>query len=426
MLTRSKLVEFLHSNKINAFVIFLVVFMVGNYALSQHLRPLNISIIFILIFLGYFFQKDFKWIKPSLSLILFCSVSFVGVTLLNHFSGRLDGIPDHLFKTYRNIINQYIWFLPLLLLPSIFYKSKFKVEYLINSITFVLVFLMFYLFYWGHKLNYGRSALADFFNPIITYDIGLISLSILVLIYAFFIKNNKSYFYLIVSLLCIFLLIMHGSRGTWVGLPAVFLLIGGVYFKTQLKKVLLMYALVFLFVTVNLINPESALVNRIDEFKTDTQELKQQNYQTSSGLRLYMWENSIEIFKQHPITGIGMYEIEHYNCELEKKGLLPQCFQHMHSIYFHELAANGLIGILSLLLTFGVALFYFLRNFFNVKRDREIKNLSLMGFTFVSYYMACGLTEYYLFFYSTTYFFYLFTASIMVLIALRNRSIRLG
>lgn len=185
-------------------------------------------------------------------------------------------------------------------------------------------------------------------------------------------------------------------KRTWVGIPFALLALGIFYFKTQPKKLMLSLSLFICFIVINLAIPNSPLVSRVEHLQSDTQNIQNNNYQNSSGIRLYLWENSIELFKQAPVIGVGMHQIELENCRLYDQGKLPTCFQHMHSIYFHELAANGLIGFIGLLLTFSIAIIFFLKNLFS--RDHQIQNLALTGLIFVIYYMLCGLTEYYLFF----------------------------
>ncbi|WP_151798087.1 O-antigen ligase family protein, partial [Acinetobacter bereziniae] len=264
---------------------------------------------------------------------------------------------------------------------------------------------------WGIMLEFDRGLFSIFFIPVISYDIGFISLTILLLCYSFYSKGKQSYLYLITSLLCMFLLILHGTRGAWVGLLFVFAFLVVFYAKTELKKIILMLSLVICFVGINMIIPNSPLLQRVENFQSDSLNIQNNNYQNSSGIRLFLWGNSIEMFKSKPFTGIGMYDIEAENCRLYERGDLPHCFQHMHSIYFHELAANGLVGLIGLFMTFLVALIYFIKNIF--VKDGLIKNLAITGALFVIYYMCSGLTEYYLFFQNTTYVFYWIVASLM-------------
>lgn len=387
-----------------------------HYMFNASFKNLNISIIFGLMYVFFLYKK--QTIRTNIFLVTFCLIGFVTITLNYHLLSRMELIPQNLYRTYKQLINQYIWFVPLMALPTIYLNSKFKVRYFYQVIFFTVLFLFFYLSYYGIQLGFDRGLFSIFFNPVISYDIGFMSLTLILLCYSFSIKGRVSYCYLILSLLTLFLLILHGSRGTWVGIPFALLTLGIFYFKTQPKKLMLSLSLFICFIVINLAIPNSPLVSRVEHLQSDTQNIQNNNYQNSSGIRLYLWENSIELFKQAPVIGVGMHQIELENCRLYDQGKLPTCFQHMHSIYFHELAANGLIGFIGLLLTFSIAIIFFLKNLFS--RDHQIQNLALTGLIFVIYYMLCGLTEYYLFFKNTTYLFYWVVASLMSFIMIQN------
>lgn len=380
----------------------------------------DVSIVLMLFFFFCAYQK--KVVKPNLSLIVFSASTFILVTLNYHLFSRFDLIPPDLYRTYKHLINQYIWFLPLIALPTIYSFTGFNQNHFSKILNIILVFLVFYLLYWGIALNFDRGNFTNYFNPVISYDITFISIALLGLCFSFLQQGKASYLSLLVSVSALFLLILHGSRGTWVGVPLALLILSIFYYRTQLKKVMLMLILFLVFIFVNLVLPSSPIQERVKHLKQDTENIVQNNFENSSGIRLYLWDNAIDLFKTSPILGVGMSQIEQENCKLQAQGKLPVCFQHQHSIYFHELAANGVVGILALFLTFLSAIFYFIRMFF--LSDQLIKSLAVFGFIFVSYYMLSGLTEYYLFFKNTTYIFYLITASLMSFIIIQESKVR--
>lgn len=409
--------------KLSLLILAMFFFFYFHYIFNESFKYLNISIIFGSIYFFCVYKK--QTIQSHMFLVLFCSIGFFTITLNYHLLSRMELIPAHLYRTYKQLINQYIWFVPLMALPTIYFNAKFKIRYFYQIIFFTVLFLFFYLMYYGIKLKFDRELFSNFFNPVITYDIGLMSLTLILLCYSFSIRGKESYCYLILSILTLFLLILHGSRGTWVGIPFVILALSLFYFKTEFKKLLVCFTLFSCFIIINLAIPHSPMLTRVEHLQADTQNIQKNNYQNSSGIRLYLWENSVELFKQAPVIGVGMHQIEVENCHLYDQGKLPTCFQHMHSIYFHELAANGLVGFIGLFLTFITAILFFLKNLFNP--DHRIQNLALTGLIFVVYYMFCGLTEYYLFFKNTTYLFYWIVASLMsfiILENLRNHSIK--
>lgn len=70
------------------------------------------------------------------------------------------------------------------------------------------------------------------------------------------------------------------------------------------------------------------------------------------GIRRWIeWTKAIEIFTQHPWTGIGWGRFGAYSAELELSGGLPKSpeswlFIHCHNLFFQLLAETGLLGVL--------------------------------------------------------------------------------
>ena len=399
--------------------LFLILFFY--YILNEKFRLWYISIAFSLLYI-HSLKKNIT-IKPNINLLIFCTISILTYTLSYYIFDRLEDLPTNKsLRTYKRIVNQYLWFITFLTLPTLFYFYRFTLKTFYTLVFIAVVFTFLYVSYFNYTFNFNRGLLSNFFNPIITYDIGLTSLSILSLLYSFYLKGKKSYIFLLFSLLAMFSLILHGSRGTWLALPFIYSLILLSYYKQQARKCLTLLLAIFIFISINIILPNSPLKSRINHFNNDTSNIQKNSYQNSTGIRLLLWKNGVELFKTKPILGVGLYQIEENNCKLQMQAKIPQCFHHLHSIYFHELAANGLLGLLGLLTTLLLPFIYFIRNFSNT--NFRLKLLSLSGTSFVFYFAVCGLTEYYLFFLNTTYLYFLITATLISFIQLEKMKIK--
>lgn len=399
-----------------AAVFFMILLFWGHYALNIEFSNQKIAYVILLVVLMMY--RDL--IRPNAYLILFCSISFFTVSMNYYVLNRLEVVSNGLLYTYKNIVYQYIWVIPLIFLPTIYALSKSSVQYFYCLVGFFLFILSIYLAYYGFYFDFNRGEFALFFNPVISYDIGFISLGLIALVYAFSLQNRTSYALLVLSLITIFLLILHGSRGTWLGLPLIFILITWSYYKTALNKICFMWAAIIVFLLINFFWTTSPIFSRIEQFQDDTHMIFQsKNYVNSTGIRFYLWHLALEHFSHAPFNGVGMYQIEQYNCQLYQLDRLPQCFQHLHSVYFHELAANGISGLMGLLITYCSALIFFFKTLFIP--NAYIKNMALSGIAIVLYYMSCGLTEYYLFFTNTTFMFYFLVASLMSFILIAKK-----
>ncbi len=107
--------------------------------------------------------------------------------------------------------------------------------------------------------------------------------------------------------------------------------------------------------------------------------------------RIYMVYTGKEIFKRHPLTGVGANNVKEVY-ELYRHPEAKQANPHLHNNFLQILAERGLLGLLSLVLAFA-ALFYFL-----VRRIRQsdgtAKHITIGSlFVFIGF-LVWGLFEY--------------------------------
>ena len=387
------------------------------YISNHHMAYWRISALILL--LGLFFILTKRSIKPNWQLCIFCLSGFMVYVLNYHILGKLTLIPEQDYDYYRRIINKYALYLPFVLLPTAFFHSGFKAKHFFNILIVTAIYLLVYVNFHSINLAFNREYLAEFFDPIISYDIGAMAIGVLLLSYSFIVKGKKAYWLLILACGSLFTIMLHGSRGTWIGLPLILTILCWQYFKTQKFKCTLMLTLFTLFIGTNVFIPNSPIMNRVDSLQADYQKISQYSYNNSSGIRLMLWQNALQLFESQPLTGVGMYGIQQQNCELKAKGVLPVCFQHQHNIVFQEMAANGLLGLIGLLLSFIIPMGYFLRHLRH--SNALVSNLSISGICLLVYYFCSGMTEYYLFFADITFWFYLAVASLMSFVYLQSK-----
>lgn len=406
--------------KISIGLILLIAIISLYYLFNHNLRLWYFSIFLVLVYFFSLSQK--RHLKPSMSLLIFCLVGAVSITSSYYLFDRFEGVLAHNnVKTYQKIVNQYLWFIAFFTLPTVYCFGKFNARYFFNTFFAINIFSLIYITYQSSRLDFNRGQLAMFFDPIISFDMTFTALALLNLGYAFHLKNKIAYVFIFISCMCVFILMMHGSRGTWMGLPIALFILSCIYLKTQPKKIILISVLSGLFLVANAMLPHSPIWDRVQNLKSDAALIENQSFENSTGTRLLLWENSIELFKQAPIWGVGMYHIEQNNCQFYADQRLERCFQHQHSLFFQELAAHGMIGVLGLLLSFVIPMIYFTRHMWR-QQDAWIKNLATIGIIFVIYHAVSGLTEYYLFFKYPAFLFFFIVASLMSFIQIAKQA----
>ncbi|MFO6419940.1 O-antigen ligase family protein [Hylemonella sp. W303a] len=205
---------------------------------------------------------------------------------------------------------------------------------------------------------------------------------------------------LLLAILSLLACALSATRGSFLAIPvlAVFLLF---LRKDRFHRWLLGLGLIATIIGSLLILRLPSLQEdlRLVEAKQDmTQATGGKNYATSIGARFVMWQSAWEMFKQHPITGVGPGS-GGYSDELDqmlKKGELPpiqQVFNHAHSDIMHTLATSGLLGLIAYLVLIAGPLIFFGRALHRADADAHQRMYAAAGLLVVSSGLCFGLTD---------------------------------
>lgn len=397
------------------FLLFFI--LLTRFMLGKSVDLFNYSVFILILGSIAFFKIG---IIKNYYLIVFSISGFLFITLFDWFFGRVNEVPLNEYNYYFRLINQFLWVTPFFLLPTIFKYYEIKEDVFFKVLFLFLIIFLPYVFYNSVLLGFDRNNLFNFFDPILIYDIIFMMIGIIIFYYSFLLNGVKSYTLLLLSLAVILTLVLHGTRSSWMGLPVAFIIIFLNFYRAKKNIFFLSIGSSLVFMMLNLWNEDSSFYKRIQNFKQDTIAWEQNNYQTSSGLRLKMWEESLKIYNDNKLYGSGVYKIKQHTCNLKEKGEMPQCFQHFHNLFFHLLATNGIIGIIGLFLIFLSSSLFFLKEYIKNSSDLEKRSLPLLGLVLVLYYFICGMAEYSLFFPLPTFIFFLLIGTIFSFLVNRD------
>ncbi|MGL5124372.1 MAG: O-antigen ligase family protein [Fusobacteriaceae bacterium] len=276
---------------------------------------------------------------------------------------------------YRHIFG----FIPLFTISQIKNLKKIKDKvldfsmFILTSYYFVYINLQFFKFLPSNSgsdlryIGFGKGIVVKY-----AYVIGIQC------IYMYFkTLKTKTYknLYLPALLVNLYLLILAGARGAWLGVLASIVLMTIFYIKN--KKITMIGALIILlfFKLISIFERRISYLNFLmNRFKS----ILNTKTDSSNVARLKMWEVSIEKFKETKFLGLGYKNNLKYNS-------LGIDFDHPHSDYFYILSSTGIIGILGY--------FYFLIKVFVISlknKDRDIWLFILGIIIFLSVY---GIVE---------------------------------
>lgn len=175
-------------------------------------------------------------------------------------------------------------------------------------------------------------------------------------------------------------LIINGTRGAWVALAPVFIILMG-YYGLKNKK-LLAICLVFLVIAGGILSTSKNFTYRLRTSIKHTD--------TSTRERYAIWESAFNMFKDHPLLGVGLGQ---YKDNYQKKYILKKAkykkLTHAHNNVMQMLAENGIVGCAGFLT---LVFYIFGKNISDFIKRRCPYSLIIASSTFALFVQ--GLTEY--------------------------------
>jgi O-antigen ligase len=196
----------------------------------------------------------------------------------------------------------------------------------------------------GHK-NYLRPVndlpgadirIPGTFSISMTFAGQLIMVLSLIWSFILFDRSHKNKFPLIVSATCIFFaLIWTYTRSAWLGFGVALLFLGYVKGRKSLLKltvgILICVLLIFLF--------QPSVLQRAESMFSFEQNMD----------RIYIWKSSLDMIKDHPITGIGQGNYNKLSREYQKSYPFkdPPSHAHSHNDLIMITVDRGILGLLA-------------------------------------------------------------------------------
>ena len=231
----------------------------------------------------------------------------------------------------------------------------------------------------GYQAYQGSFRAAGFYGHPMTFG-GFLCIYLPLISVWFFeslkLKNKQTLLSAVVLALALMAWLFNATRGAWVALAPVLLFILG-YYSWCNKKIM---ALCLVLLCVG----GAYLVNN-PRFVQRTASIVSQK-DGSNRARFIFWNESIKVFKEHPVLGVGLGQAK--RVIKESKEYKPW-FTHYHSNIFQMLAENGVIGLVGYLVFMG---YFFLKNFKEFLSEKHPQSLIIAASTLAIFIQ--GITEY--------------------------------
>ena len=295
-----------------------------------------------------------------------------------------------------------IWFSLIVLRPFLGFIVLLSVEkkdtyILIGSLLLSFLIDSVYAIIDGGRANYGYRLNGFYGHPMIYAGFACVSMPIffLGLLLSSFSKLFK-FSVLLIFLFCGYVVLLNGTRGAWLALLICFSLALLVYIRNISIPVLL--AILGSLLLVFSLSTHNTISSRVSSL-TD-----------AGSERIRLWKSSFAMFKDHPVTGVGMgvFKDAYPKKYIHKDSKEPNLTR-AHSNFFQILGENGSTGLTGFFLFFGYLLVWSLIKFIKTREDTYFMAfLSTLGL------MLQGLTEFNLAHSNVMKYFWLMFGSLMV------------
>ncbi len=300
--------------------------------------------LFAITFIFYLFNKKI-FIPKTLLFTFFATLAFLVLHLLSYW---LYGLGNYYHGYYYRLT---------LIIPitCLLLKYEVDIEKVNYSIIITILFSFILAIYQVGYLHVARAGIPFMLNhayqPVNWGDM-LILFSVYLLYYFLYYSPKMPIVYLLAIVLGLSCSILSGSRGGWLGLPFVGIMIICSLTKSWPKRILMIFsfsvvsgALLIIACKYNIFRVGEAYENLQTCFLKNQCIYDPMAGENSLGLRVLMFKNAYQAFKANPLFGVGVGAYTNYIIQLARNGLILPYFQ----FHFNEEPHNEFIRVLSML-----------------------------------------------------------------------------
>ena len=324
-------------------------------------------------------------------------VILILLPIFSFFSaGGIHSFQRALEKSYR--------YLPIFSIP-LFITSERVIKIILSlfSLSIFISFINGIFFYKKLKWNFNARLISFSSHPLDEAHIlamGSLLLLALIIYNIKFKKYKELPIYLLAFILALIALVMTQGRGAWLGfLGGLFVV---VFLLMKNKKLFIVGVILVGVLGVGVVTSKGLENNRYIKRFESIQNLED----TSNKIRLFMWESSIDMFKNNLPFGVGRDNAGKYALEyMEKKNKYDEMKHkwakahlkeiagsgNLHSMYFTTLAEEGILAFPFI----GMFLFILYRQFrYCIARERDLNFYLVVGtMGMLVAFLVGGLTE---------------------------------
>ena len=193
----------------------------------------------------------------------------------------------------------------------------------------------------------------------------------------------------------VFASVQSGTRGAWISIPAVFVVLL-FYYRRKISFLtggMLTAMLIIAVLAIYFLSPGTQ--ERVNFLVTDFYGLFQSRMDTSLGLRLQGWKAALLVFAEHPLFGVGPDAFKTFLPALRDAGIITSAaaevgVSEVHNEILLRTVSLGIFGLVSILAIYFVPLILFVKLARTASPYR--RQSAIMGVCLVVAFLIFGMT----------------------------------
>ncbi len=197
-----------------------------------------------------------------------------------------------------------------------------------------------------------------------------------------------------ISIMCaLYASFLSQARGAWLALPFCVALLGYLMIRKNKLKISTVIPVLLIIIVVIGVSPAGSIIeNRIMQARQEVELFASgEQFNSSVGGRLAMWDIAVDVWKEHPVIGTGLGDFDQEIELIQSQGVYESIDVHAstHNIFFQALATTGTVGFL--ILCFALVIQPF--RIFYQNSSKKLTPAKLGGLMVIVAYAVFGLTE---------------------------------
>lgn len=273
--------------------------------------------------------------------------------------------------------------------------SSVKCDILLYSIPIGALISGIVAIYQYYILHFPRAFYGQM--KIQSGDIAM-SLGILSFVIAFYMydigKKRLSFLVMVAGGLGILSSLLSFTRGSLIG--AIIAIIVLLYLYKSLLSRKLFNLLILGVVCITPISFNKQFYTQVMLINNDLIAYSKGIKETSSGVRIDMWKIGKDAFRERPITGWSLQDLNSYKENLANLGIISKAsipFSHLHNQFIDDLVKKGILGGVGILGIFIIPFIYFYRENRKYKDSKRTRIITSLGMVHILSTMGYCITQ---------------------------------